>query len=86
MSMFLVTANVPFLILHGFIQLAPWASWAAIVLALMNGTAGIFMLFLTFRIRTYTVVIQHTSGLQINVTRVSLYKYTWPYLLKMIFM
>ncbi len=85
MSMFFVASNAYFLAAHDFIHLVPWAFWAVSVAAGMTGAMSILILMLGFRTRTYTILIQHTSGPRIDVTRVSLYKYTWPYLLKMAF-
>ncbi|MFJ6104937.1 hypothetical protein ACIQHY_28530 [Streptomyces sp. NPDC092359] len=85
MGMFFVAMNAFFLASNDFVHLAPWLLWTVAVAAVMTGALSIFIMMLTFRTRTYTVVVQHTSGRRLDVNQVSLYKYSWPYLLKMAF-
>ncbi|MFB8402195.1 hypothetical protein [Streptomyces sp. NPDC055912] len=85
MSMFFVAMNAFFLAANDFIHLAVWLFRTVSVAAVTTCALSIVIMMLMLRSRTYTVVVQHPCGLQIDVNRVSLYKYTWPYLLKMAF-
>ncbi|MDV5145504.1 hypothetical protein R1T08_15095 [Streptomyces sp. SBC-4] len=67
---------------HDLVTMSAWLSDVAFVTSAASMAAALGFVAHMTRNKTYTIEIEHTSGARIAVSRVALYSYPWPHVIK----